>query len=228
VARRKSANPAAGGTVSTAQAVREYIDMHPSVKDALRMGIVNLSALARKIMDERALRSEEAALIACRRYELDPREKINEEAILRVLRRSKLEIRTKAVTLTVRASWHLFARLEKAMNALRGRNRPLHVIQGTGSVTIITDDSVESEIDGILGNEDLIKKTRGLVELVVTSPDVIEDVPGTLAFLAQSLSTRGINFLEVISCYKDTIFVIEEKDMVAAFETLNRVISAAA
>ncbi|MHB8585967.1 MAG: DUF7523 family protein [Thermoplasmatota archaeon] len=223
--KRRSVGTEVPQPASTAQEVREYIDMHPSVKDALRMGIVNLSALARRIMDERGLKSEEAALIACRRYELDPREKINEEAILRVLRRSKLEIRTKAVILTARSSWHIFARLEKAMNALRGRNHPLHVIQGTGSITIITDDAVEREIEEILGTEDLIKKSRGLVELVVTSPDVIEDVPGTLAFLAQSLSTRGINFLEVISCYKDTMFVIEEKDMVAAFATLNKIIT---
>jgi hypothetical protein len=222
VARRKAE---ATKTASTAQGVREYIDMHPSVKDALRMGIVNLSALARQIVRERGLASEEAALIACRRYEFDPKEKINEEAILRILRRSKLEIRTKVVILTIRASWHVFARLEKAMNALRGRNHPLHVIQGTGSVTIITDDAVEREIEDILGSDELIKKQRSLVELVVTSPDVIEDVPGILAFLAQSLSTRGINFLEVISCYKDTMFVIEEKDMVTAFEALNRIIS---
>lgn len=223
VPRRK---PAEAGPVSTAQVVREYIDMHPSIKDALRMGIVNLSALARRIMDERGVKSEEAALIACRRYELDPKEKINEEAILKVLRRSKLEIRTKVVIITARPSWHIFARLEKAMNAMRGRNHPLHVIQGTGSVTIITDGAVEQEITEILGDEELIKQQKNLVELVVTSPDVIEDVPGILAFLSTSLSSRGINFLEVISCYKDTMFVIEEKDMVAAFETLNKIISA--
>src|SRR3990170_2482545 len=78
--------------VSTATVVRDYIDMHPSIKDGMRMGIINLSALARKIMDEKGLKSEEAALMACRRYELDPKSRINEDAILKVLRRSKLEI----------------------------------------------------------------------------------------------------------------------------------------
>ena len=77
---------------SSAQIVRDYIDAHPSIKDCMRMGIINLSALARQIMQDEGIKSEEAALIACRRYELDPRQKINEDAILRVLRRSKLEI----------------------------------------------------------------------------------------------------------------------------------------
>src|SRR5205823_10449029 len=94
--------------VSTAAMDHDYIDTHPSIKDGMRMGIINLSALARKIMEEKGLKSEEAALMACRRYELDPKSKINEEAILKVLRKSKLEIRTKVVTMTVRPSWHMY------------------------------------------------------------------------------------------------------------------------
>ncbi len=210
---------------STAAVVRDYIDTHPSIKDGMRMNIINLSALARKIVDEHGLKSEEAALIACRRYELDPKSQINEEAILKVLRRSKLEIRTRVTTITVRPSWHMYGKLEKTMSAMRGRDHNLHVIQGTGSVTLIVDGAVVKEVLEILGEEEVLKMEKNLVELIVNSPDVIEDVPGILAFLSTSLSSKGINFLEVISCYKDTMFVIEEKDMMAAFETLNRIIS---
>ena len=211
--------------VSTAAVVRDYIDTHPSIKDGMRMGIINLSALARRIMDEKGLKSEEAALMACRRYELDPKSKINEEAILKVLRRSKLEIRTKVVTMTVRPSWQMYGKLEKTMSAMRGRDHNLHVIQGTGSVTLIMDGAVHKEILDILGEEEVLNQGKDLVELIVNSPDVIEDVPGILAFLSSSLSSKGINFLEVISCYKDTMFVIEQKDMMQAFDTLNQIIS---
>jgi hypothetical protein len=212
-------------TVSTAAVVRDYIDTHPSIKDGMRMGIINLSALARKIMDEKGLKSEEAALMACRRYELDPKSRINEEAILKVLRRSKLEIRTKVVTMTARPSWQMYSRLEKTMNAMRGRDHTLHVIQGTGSVTIIMDGAVSKEVSDILGEDEIVKTERDLVELIVNSPDTVEDVPGVVAFLSSSLSSKGINFLEVISCYRDTMFVIEQKDMMPAFDTLNSIIS---
>ena len=212
-------------TVSTASVVREYIDTHPSIKDGMRMGIINLSALARKIMEEKGIKSEEAALMACRRYELDPRSRINEEAILKVLRRSKLEIRTKVVTMTVRPSWHMYGKLEKMMSAMRGREGAMHVIQGTAGVTLIMDGSVAREVREILGEDEILKEGKDLVELIVNSPDVIEDVPGILSFLASSLSSKGINFLEVISCYKDTMFVIEQKDMMAAFDTLNQIIT---
>lgn len=211
--------------VSTAAVVRDYIDTHPSIKDGMRMGIINLSALARKIMDEKGIKSEEAALMACRRYELDPKSKINEEAILKVLRRSKLEIRTKVVTMTVRPSWHMYGKLEKVMSALRGREQSVHIIQGTAGVTLIMDGSVQKEVGDILGEDEVLKQERDLVELIVTSPEVVEDVQGVVAFLSSSLSSKGINFLEVISCYKDTMFVIEQKDMMPAFDTLNSIIS---
>ena len=211
--------------VSTAAVVRDYIDTHPSIKDGMRMGIINLSALARKIMDEKGLKSEEAALMACRRYELDPKQRINEEAILKVLRRSKLEIRTKVVTMTVRPSWQTYGKLEKMMSALRGRDQNVHVIHGTAGVTVIMDGAILREARDILGEDEILKEQKDLVELIVNSPDVIEDVPGILAFLSSSLSSKGINFLEVISCYKDTMFVIEQKDMMQAFDTLNQIIS---
>jgi aspartokinase len=220
MARRKQATG-----VSTAAVVRDYIDTHPSIKDGMRMGIINLSALARKIMDEKGLKSEEAALMACRRYELDPKSKINEESILKVMRRSKLEIRTKVVTVTVRPSWHMYGKLEKVMSALRGREQNVHIIQGTAGVTIIMDGAVAKEVRDIVGEEEILKEARDLVELIVTSPEVVEDVQGVVAFLSSSLSSKGINFLELISCYKDTMFVIEQKDMMAAFDTLNQIIS---
>ena len=66
MAKRRSSGT--GQQVSVAQAVRTYIDARPVVRDALALGIVNLSALTRRIRDETGLGSEEAVLVACRRY----------------------------------------------------------------------------------------------------------------------------------------------------------------
>lgn len=211
--------------VSTAQRVRDYIDLHPSIKDGLRMGIVNLSALARRIMAEEGLESEDAVLIACRRYEVDPRGKLNEEAVRRILGRSKLDIRTKAAVLTVRPSWGVFEAVEEAGKALRGTNPPLHLVRGSEGLTLITDDVVADDVLERLDGRDVLKVQRGLVEVSVTSPEVVEEVPGIMAYLTTSLSSKGINFVEVLSCYKDTIFVVDKDDMMQTVDILNRVVS---
>ncbi|HLF15902.1 MAG TPA: ACT domain-containing protein [Candidatus Thermoplasmatota archaeon] len=208
---------------STAQSVRQYIDAHPVVRDALALDIVNLSALTRRIMKETGLPGEEAVLVACRRYQPVQRADY-QAAIRRVLDKSKLEVRTRVAVLTAHPSWRLFGKLEKAMNALAGRSHPIHVLHGSESITIITDETLLEEMEEILGSEEIVKKRAGLVELNIRSPDSIEDVPGILAFLASSLAGRGINFVEVISCYKDNMFLIEEADLFKAFEVLNGLI----
>lgn len=216
---KKKGRAAGGGSV--AQQVREYIDARPVVRDALAMDIVNLSALTRLIRDETGLGSEEAVLVACRRYVPHGSSTAYQAAIRRVLDKSKLEVRTRMAVLTAHASWKLFGRLEKAMAELAGRSHPVHVLHGSESITIITDETLLSEVEAILGTEETIKVRRGLVELNIRSPDSIEDVPGILAFLASSLAAKGINFVEVVSCYKDNMFLIDADDLFAAVSALN-------
>jgi hypothetical protein len=220
VARKPRGAPQA----SVAQSVRQYIDARPVVRDALAMGIVNLSALTRRIRDETGLGSEEAVLVACRRYTPKHAQPDYEAGIRKVLDKSKLEVRTRIATLTLHASWKASSKLEKALGQLQGRSQPVHVLHGSESITVITDESLLAEMRQQLGDDDLIKETQGLVELNIRSPDSIEDVPGVLAFLASTMAGRGINFVEVISCYKDNIFIIEEADLFQAFQVLNGLI----
>jgi hypothetical protein len=222
--RKPPAKAAAAPTTSVAQSVRTYIDARPVVRDALAMGIVNLSALTRQIRDETGLGSEEAVLVACRRYAPKHASADYQSGIRKVLDKSKLEVRTRIATLTLHPSWKTSTRLEKALGSLQGRSHPIHVLHGSESITIITDESLIAEMKDTLGTEDLIKQTKGLVELNIRSPDSIEDVPGVLAFLASTMAGRGINFVEVVSCYKDNIFIIEEDDLFQAFQVLNGLI----
>ncbi|MBW3583206.1 MAG: ACT domain-containing protein [Euryarchaeota archaeon] len=211
-------------TGSVAEEVRSYIDSRPVVRDAVAMGIVNLSALTRKIMQETGISQEEAVLVACRRYE-SPNDGAGFEAGIRdVLKRGNLEVRTHAALLNVRPSWDVYHKLERTMSAFHGQHHPLHVIQGSDSLTIITDEGVLSEIEEIVGEEQVIKRRTQLVELNLRVPEESEMVPGIVAFLTSSLASRGINVLEVISVYKDNMFLIEEDDLFEAFGILNGLI----
>jgi hypothetical protein len=204
---------------SVAEAVRGYIEGHPVVREALALGIVNLSALTRRIQEETGTGSEEAILVACRRYEFQAVPSGYEAEIRRVLAKSKLEVRTRVGILTTRARFAALARMEEGM---LGRAQSLHVIQGSEALTIIGDEALLDEVARRLGPDDVEKRRTGLVELNLRSPDVVEDVPGILSFLASSLSSRGINFVDVISCHKDNMFIIEEGDLFKAFEVLNQ------
>ena len=208
---------------SVARTVRAYIDRRPVVRDALGMGIVNLSALSRRIQQDTGLKQEEAILVACRRYTARPDEVGYEEAIRRVLDRSKLEVRTRVAVWTLRPSWKLFGRLEKTLGRLTGSSQ-VHLLHGSEAVTLIADEGLTREVEAVLEPDDVLKQQTGLVEVNLRTPEVVEEVPGILAFLATSLAAQGINFVEVVSCHKDNMFVLAEDDLFSAFEVLNHLI----
>lgn len=206
---------------SIAKTVRTYIDKRPVVRDALRMGIVNLSALTRHIQEETGLTKDEAILVACRRYADKAQPEGYEQAIRRVLDGSKLEVRTRVAVWTLRPSWRLISRLGEA---LREQATAVHLLNGSEAVTLILDQSLGPALEGILSTEDVHKKREGLVEVNLRTPSRIEDVEGILAFVSSALAARGVNFLEVISCHKDNMFIIDEDDLFTAFEVLNELI----
>jgi len=207
-------------TATIARQVRDYIASHPSVADALKMDIVNYSALARKIGRELGIRREEAVLAACRRYPVEKLRGYSEDAIRRMLQKSRIQTRTKVATITVVEGVDVLQRLGDVVEELLDENRVCRLIQVSQGTVIIVDDDSLSRVTKRLRSEHLIGVTRGLVEIAVTSPETIEKTPGLLAFLSGALASRGINIVEEMSCYTDTIFLLDRKDMTRAMEVL--------
>jgi hypothetical protein len=203
-----------------ARQVREYIGAHPSVSDSLKMGIVNYSALARRISKELGIRRLEAVLAACRRYPVDKLRGYSEDAVRRMLSKSRIQTRSKIATITVVEGVDVLQRLGDVVEELLDENRVCRLIQVSQGTVIIVDDDSVSRVTKKLRSEHIIGVTRGLVEIDVTSPETIEKTPGLLAFLAGALASRGINIVEEMSAYTDTIFLLERKDMTRAMEVL--------
>ena len=109
--------------------MRDYIASHPSVADALKMDIVNYSALARKIGRELGIRREEAVLAACRRYPVEKLRGYSEDAIRRMLQKSRIQTRTKVATITVVEGVDVLQRLGDVVEELLDENRVCRLIQ---------------------------------------------------------------------------------------------------
>ena len=212
MSRRRMAN--------VARQVREYIAGHPSISDALKMDIVNYSALARRICKELGIRKEEAVLAACRRYPIEKVRGYSEDAIRRMLEKSRVETRTKVATITLTQGVDVLQRLGDVVEELLDENKVCRLLQVSQGTVIIVDDGSVSRVTKKLRPEHIISVARGLVEIAVTSPETIEKTPGLLAFLSGALASRGINIVEEMSCYTDTIFILDRKDMTRAMEVL--------
>ncbi len=206
-----------------AQTVREYIDTHPSIKDCLVDGLVNLSALSRRIMEEKGLTQMEATLVAARRYEATaPRH--NERLIRQTLAKSRIEVTSRVAIVTLRNDFQMYGKLQGFLRRALSEGHVPKVIQGSKAITLITDENTARLVEEELGKPNIVSLDKGFVEISVTSPESIRYTPGIMAFLYGTLSGNGINVVETMSCFTDTIFILDPKDMMRAFEVLNKTI----
>jgi len=208
--------------VNITKITEDYIEQHPSIKDCVKKGVINYSSLTRKIAAEMNLdlkQNFDAILIACRRYYSKvKKETIVENKILDVLKNTKMEIKNKiiAVVIEKNINWTHLIHLE---NEIKKRNEPFHIIEGTSSIIIITSEDFLVEIRKLFKNK-IINEQSSLVEIILKSPKEIETTSGVVPYLYSLFGEHGINIIETMSCWTDTLFVVEEKDISKAMELL--------
>jgi hypothetical protein len=189
-------------TKSVAQLVRETIQMRPSLLDALKMEIVNYSALARMLQAEIGEGSLEAVKAAIIRIseEMMNEKGLQEEKVLSILRKSVVRLQDKIAVITSPEELDI----------------PYIV------TAYLTDDYVYVVDQTQLKEEPphFVHINSNLVALIFTSPPVLEETPGFVAFVTSLLASREINIVEFISCSTNTIIILDHKDALTAFSLL--------
>ena len=176
--------------------------MRPSLMDALKMKIVNYSALSRMLRDEIGIGSIEAVKAATIRVgeEMVAEGGLQEEKVLSILRESKVRLQDKIAVListeTLEIPYLVTAYL-------------------TDSYVYVMD---QTRLKGKLPNH--VQVTSNLVALVLISPQRVETTPGFVAFITQLLASREINIVEFISCSTNTVIVLDSRDALNAFSLL--------
>jgi len=191
--------------MTIAKKVRKHLRNKPYILEALEKGIVNLSELSRQIQKDLNIENTSAVKAALRRFteELQKNKQKREEKVLEVLRKSVLVVYDrKSVIIT-----------SKEINDKNGMKVDL-----------------PDKFVYLLDKKDLPDRINALVKhdnctmIVMHSPEELESTPGVIAFLTTLLSEQNVNVIEFISCWTETIIVVEKKDSFKTYETLSNVV----
>jgi hypothetical protein len=231
-----AATPRSGGGGGTAkeasdprtgaEIARQYVAGHPSIADCLAYGVVNVTALARRIGDEVGFRHPEAIEAALRRWKPDrgPASTV-EGRVLAVIRDSRIEVRTRVALVTAPPNWELLSRLvEAGPTPPTNRRRLFQVLQSPSAVTILCEEDLVDPVLRAIGSRHTIVADRGLAAVAVHSPEAILETPGVLAFLSGALYRAGLNCLELMSLHLESTFVVRQADALATFRVLSDLI----
>ena len=190
----------------------KFIHDRPYVRSSLKNGLINYSSLTRMIVDKHKLdvnKNFDAILIACRRYKRKITKDNSEKEILDLLKKSKLEVKNK-ITAFVLERTTPYTNIELIEKKVRKQNEVFRLIEGASSITLVTSEDYSNLINKTFA-QNIIKETKGLVEITLKTSKDIEDIPGVMAFLYSLFAEHGVNIIETMSCWTDTIFIIEEK-----------------
>ncbi len=191
--------------MTIAQNVRNHLRNKPYLLEALEKGIVNLSELSRQIQKELKINNMSAVKAALRRFseELQKHKQKREEKVLQILRRSGIAVYDrKSVMIT-----------SKEINIKSGMKVDL-----LGKFVYLLDIGEMPERVSTLVKHD--KCTM----IVMHSPEELEATPGVVAFLTALLAEQNVNIVEFISCWTETIIVVEKKDSLKAYEVLSNMV----
>lgn len=199
---------------TTTELTQEYIKEHPFIQSCLKKGLINYSALARLIAKELDIEkktSKEAILIAARRHrEKLRKESGNERQIRELLAQSEMDIKTKVVVYITEkaADINTISDIEKKIRSGYGT---FYLLDGSDHMVVITQEKYTALVEEKLKNK-IIKRNKNLALVMLRSGKDVETMTGFIAYIASLFAENGVNIVEMLSCWTDTIFIIEAKD----------------
>jgi len=199
---------------------QDYISKHPSIRDCVKKGLINYSALSREICRFYGIDNFNAALAASRRYCAKAKtEAIHEEKIIALLRGVKLHVRNKIIVAIVEKLRNM-DKFYMFKNIVKKQKGEINLIEGEDVITIITNPKFKREIKKRF-KHNLLKLNENLVQLTLVFDTSIETTSGVVAYVYSLLAQQGINIVEEMSCWTDILIVIDENDMPAAVKILS-------
>jgi|BEDMetMinimDraft_1075159.scaffolds.fasta_scaffold00143_11 aspartokinase len=205
-------------------AVKETISADLALQDAISRGYANISGVARVIKPEveRKVGSPvklESLITTLKRTKIDW--KVGED-VKRVIAQSTLSVRTGIEKTIVHSSEGNIHRLGQLL--ANHANSFFGVAIGSLSITMIYEEALSQRV-GSTFSDDILSSSKNLAAIVVQSPPEIASTPGCVITLYGQVSRRGINIEETISCYTETMIVVQERDVGKALEALAELIS---
>jgi len=214
--------------VSIAKIVKEIILSRPAIKECLILDVINYSALARVILKElekeNIKTSTGAVKMALIRIgeDLKKERAFFEKKIKNVVAKTVIELQSDLTVITAerRAVLNNLEQLFKVMENARF----FQLTQGVETFTLVLSSEEKEKVLKIIQPKAIVDLIEEQTAIVLISPEEIIETPGIIAIMTSTLSSSGVNITQIISCHKDTIFVLNRRDAPKAYQILEDMI----
>jgi len=206
--------------------VGQEIRRTPFLEEWLSEGLINVSALARRIRGSVAAAAgrqvgESAIVMAIHR--MSPRPNRGEEKRLTdyLSRLGDISVRSGVKVYTFVQSGTLTKAQANLLRRADGLAKSfLSIARGVAETTILVDSRLEPAIEELFHGEQCLERVDGLSVLTFLLPPGNHFLVGFYYFILRGFAWSGINLVEIVSTSNEFTLVVSTRDLDAAFRLL--------
>ncbi len=208
-------------------AVEKIVRDSPYLEEALGLGILNHSALARLIRPEvekavmKGVRDGAVVVALNRLSHRMARRAKRTKSVFRTA--PELIVRSNLFEMTFTRSGTLPLKQKQLVEKTsKVRNAFMTFTQGVNETTFIAGRELEARLSATLRGEKLISRIGRLSSVTMLLPHGTALVPGVYSHVLKALAWEGINVVEVVSTLNELTIVLGDKNVDLAFSVIKR------
>jgi aspartokinase len=208
---------------NTVELVRRVVERDGAIRSGLSRDLINVRALARYVQTTEkgaANLTSDALISAIRRYPLE-RSRESYANIGSLVK--KLTMKNRIVDVSIVNDPEIPGALGQfASKVDYSRGETFHVVAGSEVTRVVVDEKNLGKLKSSIPNRKIRKTISGLAEIIISLDDQAEKTPGVVSATTTELAMNGINMMEFMSCVPELIIVVDEKDALKSYESLER------
>ncbi len=219
--------------LSVSDAVVEILENMHFLKPAMKLDLVNYSALARVIRPAVEKRMGEKVeletIIMAIRRNAHVLVKQTGASVLEVLKKSKVDLVTGMAFVKLRHSQTVSDQLMdfvKHVNSEQMEN--IYILHRIDEIAAVMPEQLVDKLDripAIKKDSGVVKEVKGeLAVITIRLPESSIETPGVLALVLNGLADMGISLFTVVGSFSRVGIVLSENDAPVAYERINTII----
>jgi hypothetical protein len=210
-----------------ADSIRRTLQQSPALAEALSQGIINHTALARRLkpqLEEEHLKkfTDGAVVMALKRLGSGTPASRSRLHVAHTVR--NITVRSNLLEMAFQNSRTLLKAQEKLI-ALTEKEEDLFVTiaRGVFETAIIVGSSAEAALKELTAGETVVATFQRLSSVSIRFHPDTARIPGIYYPFFQALAWNGINFIEIVSGFSELTFIFEDGEVDRAFAVIKAV-----
>ncbi len=210
-----------------AEALSGIIRRSPYLEEALGLGLLNHSALARYLkpdVEREVMKKVKDGALIVALNRLAHSLKVREGRPRGLFRKAPdLIVRLNLFEVTTANSDSLAQKQRKLLESLNPRT-PFFVTftRGINETTTIASRELRDRVLAAYKGETIVSQIGGLASVTVMLPKGTALIPGVYSYILKALAWEGLNVVEVVSTLNEFTVILEDKKIEAAFAVIKR------